>query len=81
MGIFARTAAPKGSQPPAKPCQQATQTQDRLPAPNVPHTERAAPLAPPSAYVHTAGSVSSTHTPLPAVFPRRKGRTQQVIYI
>lgn len=83
VGGDTRTAAPRGFQPPtpAKPCQQATHTQDRLPAPHVPHTQCAAPLAPPIECVHTAGSVSSTHTPLPAVFPRRKGRTQQVIYI
>lgn len=79
--MWASLHTPLHQQAPTCQALPAGHTQDRLSALPVPHTRCAAPLAPPIACVHTAGALSSTHTPLPAVFTRRKGRTQQVIYI
>lgn len=62
MGILQRTAAPTGSQSPPSPTSRPHTHRTGCQPHHVPHTQCAALLAPPIECVHTAGSVSSTHT-------------------
>lgn len=78
MGIFARTAAPTGSHPPtpAEPCQQATHTQDRLPAPPcATHTVCSPPCTPHGVCAHSWVCLKHTyHHPFQLRSPGERAR-------